>query len=152
MALIRLLLLVLMSTAAAQADDRRAEVNYMLHCQGCHLPEAAGFPGRVPPIKDFAGYFLHSDEGRNFLIRVPGVAQSALGDDEVAELMNWLLNSYSADQLPADYTPFTAAEVSRLREDPEHDPQATRAAILERLAAANPALGATIAGKVAGRD
>ena len=77
--------------AGAGADDERAHVNYMLHCQGCHLPQTEGFPGKVPPIRDFVGYFLHSQEGREFLVRVPGVAQSALSDEEVAELMNWLV-------------------------------------------------------------
>jgi hypothetical protein len=153
MALIRLLLLVFIATATATAtatayaDDRRAEVNYMLHCQGCHLPEGEGFAGKVPRIKDFAGFFLHSGEGRDFLIRVPGVAQSALSDEEVAELMNWLLRSYSADQLPYNYLPFTAAEVRKLRADPERDPKAARTAILDRIADAEPALREIIVGR-----
>lgn len=144
MALRRLLYAVLLVTLTATADDRRAEVNYMLHCQGCHLPEAAGFEGRVPPMKDFVGYFLHSTEGRSFLVRVPGVAQSALSDAEVAELMNWLLNAYSKPQLPESFRPFTAAEVETLRAHPLQDPQAARRQILASIATGLPALAAEL--------
>ncbi|MGI9203533.1 MAG: cytochrome c, class I [Woeseiaceae bacterium] len=136
--------LVLAGTFAA-ADDERAHVNYMLHCQGCHLPQAEGFEGRVPPMKDFVGYFLHSTEGRDFLIRVPGVAHSALGDIEITELMNWLLQSFSADQLPATFAPFTVDEVASLRQDPELAPEAARIEILGDIAAALPPLADALA-------
>lgn len=131
--------------AAADADDRRADVNYKIHCQGCHLAHAVGFPARVPRMNDFVGYFMHSDAGREFLIRVPGVATSSLPDDELTELMNWLLLTYSADQLPADFEPFTVAEVAKLRTDPEGDPEATRKRILGQIAEDQPALAAQLA-------
>ena len=143
---LRIILAVFMLVAsfAALADDERAQFNYTLHCQGCHLAEAEGFAGKVPVIKDFAGYFLHSQTGREFLIRVPGVALSALDHSEVAELMNWLLRTHSADQLPDPYTPFTAAEVQKLRGDPENDPAATREIILAELAAELPDLASEL--------
>jgi len=142
----RLLALSLLLTGAhSVADDERAHVNYMLHCQGCHLPQAEGFAGRVPPMKDFVGYFLHSPEGREFLIRVPGVAHSALGDNEITELMNWLLQSFSADQLPASFAPFTVDEVIALRQDPEPAPETARVAILARIAADLPTLADALA-------
>lgn len=122
------------------ADDKRAEINYMLHCQGCHLPAATGFPGRVPPMKNFVGYFLYSQPGREFLIRVPGVAHSALDNSEVAELMNWLVTTYSAEQLPQTFVPFTATEVAALRDNAERDPESNRTIILANIAAAEPAL------------
>lgn len=122
------------------ADDKRAHLNYMLHCQGCHLPQTEGFPGKVPPMKDFVGYFLHSREGREFLIRVPGVAQSALTDAEVADLMNWIVVTYSANQLPSDFEPFTSAEVAVLRVSPVGDPAKRRTEILAGIASRLPAL------------
>lgn len=142
MALVRLSLLAVFLTGAAFADDERAHVNYMLHCQGCHLPEAQGFEGKVPPMKDFVGYFLHSGEGREFLIRVPGVAQSALNDSEVAELMNWLLVTFSSEQLPDRFVPFTDDEVASLRQDPISDPATSRELIMKRLAGKIPVLAA----------
>ena len=144
MALTRLSIIAMFLSAPLLADEQRAQVNYMLHCQGCHLPQAEGHEGRVPPMKDFVGYFLHSQEGRDFLIRVPGVAHAALSDEEVAELMNWLLASFSAEQLPADFTPFTAPEVKALRADPEHNPDVARQAILADLADEHPDLRASL--------
>ena len=140
MALRPAVLLLCLAGGVATADDRSAEVNYMLHCQGCHLPDARGVAGRVPPMKDFAGWFLHSDEGRDFLIRVPGVAQSALTSDEVAELMNWLVTTFSAAQLPEPFVPFTAAEVAGLRVNPVGNPASAREVILANLASRLPGL------------
>lgn len=127
-------------TSDAGADEQRARINYMIHCQGCHLPEAVGYPGKVPRMRDFIGYFLHSREGREFIIRVPGVSTSSLRNDQVTELMNWLLLTYSAPQLPRNFVPFTVDEVAALRPDPEPDPETTRKGILERIAAEVPAL------------
>jgi len=125
---------------AANADDQRARVNYMIHCQGCHLPEAVGFAGHVPRMKDFVGYFLHSQEGREFIVRVPGVATSSLPDDELTEMMNWLLLTYSADQLPKPFVPFSTEEVAALRPDLEANPEKTRMRILGRIARDLPSL------------
>jgi len=147
MALMRIALFLCLVACGASADERRAEVNFMLHCQGCHLPQAAGMAGRVPPIRDFAGWFLHSDEGREFLVRVPGVAQSALDSAELAELLNWLLLTYSAAELPEPFEPFTAAEIERLRADPVADPATARTVILAGLAKSLPGLRAALEGE-----
>jgi hypothetical protein len=124
----------------AVADDHRASINYMIHCQGCHLPEAVGFAGKVPRMKDFVGYFLHSREGREFVIRVPGVATSSLPDDELTEMMNWLLLTYSAEQLPQPFVPFSTEEVAALRPELEADPETTRMRILRQIAEELPSL------------
>jgi len=128
----------------ATADDHRASINYMIHCQGCHLPEAVGFAGQVPRMKDFVGYFLHSDEGRKFVIRVPGVATSSLSDEELTEMMNWLLLTYSAEQLPKPFIPFSTEEVAALRPDLEANPEKTRMRILQQIAQDLPSLAADL--------
>jgi len=129
-----------LSADALQAGSEQAHVNYMLHCQGCHLPDAAGFPDKVPAMKDFVGYFLHSQEGREYLIRVPGVATSQLKDAEIAELMNWLITTYSAAQIPREFQPFTAEEVARLRKEPDRDPATSRRRVLQNMIGVVPAL------------
>jgi len=129
----------------AGADDHRASVNYMIHCQGCHLPDAIGFSGKVPRMKNFVGYFLHSKEGREFVIRVPGVATASLPDDELAELMNWLLLTHSAEQLPDTFEPFSVEEVGALRPDLEGNPDKTRMRILEKIAEDLPSLARELA-------
>lgn len=125
---------------AAHADASRAKVNYMLQCQGCHMPDARGADKVVPRLREFMGFYTHSREGREFLIRVPGVATSSLASEELAELLNWMLHTFSAAQLPADFKPYTASEVARFRVNPDRDPLANRIPILDRLALDLPAL------------
>lgn len=104
--------------SAAVLNQARAQQNYMLNCQGCHLPDAIGSPGLVPKMKGFIGNFLRVPRGREFIIRVPGAANAPINDEELAELMNWLLENYSKDQLPPDFKPYTAAEVGKFRKNP----------------------------------
>jgi hypothetical protein len=137
---IAFLVLAIGLAPSAYADDHRASVNYMIHCQGCHLPDAVGFADQVPGMKDFVGYFAHSPEGRDFLIRVPGVATASLPDEQLSELMNWLLLTYSADQLPNNFAPYSRSEVAILRTDLEANPEKTRKRILEEIAQKVPAL------------
>ncbi len=124
----------------ADADDQRARINYTLHCQGCHLADAEGYENEVPRMRDFVGYFLHSGEGREFVVRVPGVATASLPDDQLAELMNWLLFTYSSHQLPDAFEPFSVDEVAALRTRIETSPQNTRTRILRDIARDLPAL------------
>ena len=135
---------LLILSCSALADDRRAKVNYQVHCQGCHLPDASGFPGKVPRMNNFVGYFLHSKEGREFLVRVPGVATSRMSDADVTEVLNWLLRTYSAGQLPDSFEPFTASEVELLRRNQELDPEKERLRILTKIARKNPELRAEL--------
>jgi hypothetical protein len=125
----------LVSAPGARADHERAHINYMLHCQGCHLADAMGFEGRVPRMNGFVGKFLETPAGRAFIIQVPGVATSALPDDQLTELMNWMLVYFSAEQIPDDFDPYTLAEVAALRRHPVADPVGRRAEVLAAIAA-----------------
>lgn len=56
-------------------------VNYQLQCEGCHLGDGTGSAANdTPKMKGFVGNFLKVDGGREFLVRVPGVSQSALNN------------------------------------------------------------------------
>ena len=117
------------------ANPARAESNYRLHCQGCHGPEASGSRnGEVPAMRGFIGHFLKVDGGRAFLVRVPGSANAGLTDAALAELLNWLLASMSAEQTPADFVPYRAEEVASWRQAPLQDPAAERLTLIRRLA------------------
>ena len=124
------LLLGLCLPLLAAAGGNSPRVNYMLHCMGCHLDDGRGHPGTVPDLRGTVGKFLHSERGREYVIRVPGVAQSALPDDELAAVVNWMLDAFSAAELPADFRPYTAAEVGRLRADKLTEVTRTREALL----------------------
>ena len=80
-------------TAVAVADPR---VDYMLNCRGCHGPDGAGAPGAAPSFRGQLAKFLWVPGGREYLVRVPGTAQSELDDARTAALLNWLLHEFSA--------------------------------------------------------
>ena len=136
------LLLALIISTAAHADNlypgvenmQRAEVNYMLNCQGCHGPTGAGTEdGSVPVMTDFVAKFLNVEGGREFLVQVPGSANAALTDERLAEVMNWMLYRVSPDQVPSDFRPYTTAEVATLRKSPLSDVEAVREGLVEQI-------------------
>jgi hypothetical protein len=102
---------------------------------GCHGPQGEGIPDRVPALKGFVGYFTYLPEGRAFLIQVPGVANAPLSDEELAQVTNWLLRTFSSKELPPDFKPFTAEEVRRYRAKPLQNVSQVREALLSRLRA-----------------
>ena len=92
--------------AAARAD-------YVLQCAGCHRVDGRGSTRHgIPDFRDSVGHFTRLPAGREYLIRVPGAAQSQLSDADLAAVLNWVLASFSAAQLPADFQPYTQAEVA----------------------------------------
>jgi mono/diheme cytochrome c family protein len=117
---------------ASPAED------YMLYCMGCHGAEARGVPGKVPPLAVSLALFMRTPEGRNYVVRVPGAANSALGDTQLAAVLNWLAERFGAPDgaIPA---PFTAEEVARTRRVPLANVQATRRELVRALAAAGAA-------------
>ena len=119
MRILVLLLLTMSANAFAQTlvdiNPARAQSNYMLNCQGCHLADGSGLPGSVPSMRDFVGSFLAVPGGRDFLVQVPGSSNSPLSDADLAELLNWILTTMSAEQLASDFQYYTAGEVREMR-------------------------------------
>lgn len=116
----------------ASANDS-VHVNYMLHCQGCHLPGGIGSPGIVPPLDGEIGRFLGSEAGRRYLIQVPGVAQSSLDDAELAAVLNWMLRTFDPARADPLEQPFTATEVAAARHTPLVKVTETRRTLLRDL-------------------
>ncbi len=108
---------------------------YMLNCWGCHRPNGEGIPGTAPPLQGAAD-FLKVKGGRQYLIEVPGVAQSALNDEQVAEVMNWILQTFSKEQLPRDFKPYSGDEVKQLRAVRMLEITKTRNAVVAEMVAA----------------
>jgi hypothetical protein len=88
-----------------------------LNCWGCHRANGEGVAGTAPPLIN-ATDFLRVPGGREYLIRVPGVSQSMLDDADTALVMNWILETFSKGRVPADFRPFTAAEIHHARAEP----------------------------------
>jgi hypothetical protein len=109
--------------------------DYVLHCMGCHGSQAEGVPGKIPPLAHSLGYFLRSAAGRNYVLRVPGAANSALSDGQLAAVLNWLLSEFNSAEVPPGSLPFTAAELQTWRRQPLPGVLATRQSIVSTLAA-----------------
>ncbi|MDN7350387.1 c-type cytochrome [Acetobacter senegalensis] len=118
-----------------------ATTNYLTHCGGCHGIEGASPRTFVPLLRDHVGTFDCSAEGRAYLVRVPGVSMSLIRDDqELADVMNFVLFRLGRSSTPAGARPFTAEEVHTLRAQPltTTDLLKLRAEVLSRAAAQCP--------------
>lgn len=103
------------------------QLDYLLHCSGCHGASGAGVPERgIPRLAGEVGKLLHVPDGRAYLIQVPGVANANLSDAELARLLNWLPGRFDPAHAPAEAAPFTAEEVARLRASRRGDVLAQR--------------------------
>ncbi|MEC7379380.1 MAG: hypothetical protein VX886_04240 [Pseudomonadota bacterium] len=118
--------------SAAGVDPMQARLNYMLNCQGCHAVDGRGL-NDIPTMADFVGKFLTVDGGRAYLVQVPGSANSPLSDQQLAEVLNWVLLTMSQPQLPQPFEPYTAAEVNDYRKQTMSDAAAVRRDLLAQL-------------------
>ncbi len=132
-AILAALVAVLVAWAAVARADPSLQTLYTLNCSGCHGAGGLGVPEAGIPNLNEAGRYVRTELGREYLIEVPGLSQSRLDDATAARLLNWVLHQFSAERLPADFKPYTAAEVSRFRADKVSDPKARREAILAEL-------------------
>lgn len=135
-AMTRLLLACALVSAAAHGGDFGRQ-NYVLRCAGCHLTDGSGHQANgIPDLRGSIGKFLYTPEGRAFLVQVPGTAHSPLSDQEVAEVLAWMLAAFSGNEMPPGAAPYTAAEVRALRTTAPVDVPGTRARVIDRLRAA----------------
>lgn len=134
-------LAALVALAATHPPDsgRSPEINYMLHCQGCHRPDGSGVPGEVPDLRGQVARILAAPGGRAFLVQVPGAANAPLSDADLAVLLDWMLARFDPAHLPADFAPYGAAEVGALRATPLAKVKETRAALVSALSGSSPA-------------
>jgi mono/diheme cytochrome c family protein len=123
------------TAGAVEINQQRAQFNYQMFCQGCHTPDGTGAMS-VPRMKDQVGYFLETPRGREYLVRVPGSATSALDNEELAEVLNWILVEFAGDSLSPDYQAYSADEVSRMRRQPLNEVEDYRAQLLVEIARA----------------
>jgi hypothetical protein len=110
------------------------DVNFQLNCMGCHLADGSGEPGRVPSIRRSLVLFSASAEGREYVIRVPGVAQSPLSNVDTAALLNWMARNLSDVALPLGFADYSAAEIQRSRTHPLARVRVMRARLMKAAA------------------
>ena len=116
--------------AAAEPGLADPQTDYLLYCRGCHLRNGEAVPDANVPSLHELGPLLVSKEGREYIVRVPGVSQNAMNDERLAAVLNWVLQEFNAHSLPADFRPYTADEVGEARARVLTDPQRYRAKIL----------------------
>jgi hypothetical protein len=95
-----------------------AQSDYVEHCSGCHGMQGNSAPAQIPVLRDRVGYFMCTREGREYLIRLPNVAYSAISDNqELADMMNFVVFGLGGNSAPRGARPFTAREVAQLRKE-----------------------------------
>lgn len=121
------LALALIASLAGAADGKAV---YAANCASCHQPDGAGADGLAPP--------LQGTLGKRLAVRqyVPGIVLSGLAgkmvskgvtytgmmpswahlpDAELAAVVNYVLGSFNAVELPATHVPFTSEDFAALR-------------------------------------
>jgi mono/diheme cytochrome c family protein len=129
-----LLSVALAASSYAAVAGASPPQDYMLYCMGCHGAQAQGVPGKIPPLAGSVALFMRTAEGRNYMLRVPGAANSALPDAQLAAVLNWIAATYGAPG-ESPVTPFTVDEVTSARRNPLADVQARRREVIRSLAA-----------------
>jgi mono/diheme cytochrome c family protein len=121
---------------ASHPASASPQIDYMLHCQGCHLADGSGSPGGVPDLRNSIGRFVTVPGGRAYLVRVPGSASSALSDAALAGVLTWMVRRFGPAEVAAAFTPYIAEEVALQRAEPLLDVEGMRRTLLDRIDAA----------------
>jgi hypothetical protein len=124
--------LLLVGQSTAQADPR---ISYLLYCSGCHLPDGTGAPPEVPSLHEDLGRIVQLEGGREYIVRVPGASQAPVSDQELAEILNWILRNFNTATLASDFSPLTESEVTAARDNVLADPLKYRARLWQRYEA-----------------
>lgn len=120
--------------AVEPINEHRAHFNYQMLCQGCHVGDGRGGKD-VPNMKGHVGNFLKTQAGREYLVRVPGSANSALDSKELAELLNWMIPQIGKASVPKNFKPYTEKEVHQLRQNPLMEVVKYRADLMQEIRA-----------------
>lgn len=130
--------ILLSGAALAEAGAVSPHASYALHCSGCHTMGGEGAPeAGIPTFVDSVGNIARSEQGRTYMMHVPGVISAGLSDAGIAEVMNYILDAWG-EGAPH----FSAEEVTSRRAIPVEDVIAYR----REVAAALEGAGVPIAG------
>jgi hypothetical protein len=103
---------------------------YLLHCAGCHLENGAGDPPDIPDLRVEFGQLLDNAKGRDYVVRVPGIADAPIEASEMAAMLNWMTRQFYPT---LEFEPFTEDEVLAGRAKPLFDPISLRRRLLLEL-------------------
>lgn len=116
-----------------------AEQNWLLNCQGCHKAGAVGKGTEMPNMNGEISKFLSVPGGKEYISQVNGIANSPLSDEDLADLMNWMLVRYDPSHIPVNFSGFKAEDLSRLRQTPlDHTILEQRSVLMDAIEKAQP--------------
>jgi mono/diheme cytochrome c family protein len=128
----RLFLLALMVFLGGVANAGGAEI-FSANCVICHQANAQGIPGMYPPLADSIGSYVAVPAGRAYLVHVVSFGMTGtvsvhgqtyngmmqpwpkLKDEDLAQVLNYVLTTFNTKLLPRDFPPLTSAEVKKYR-------------------------------------
>jgi mono/diheme cytochrome c family protein len=118
------------AVSSARADGRGV---FISNCAVCHQPDGKGAPSVYPPLADSVGRYVALKEGRVYLIDVVAFGMGGkiesggdsfegdmppwpqLSDQDVADVLDYVLTGLNPKVLPKDFTPISADEVKAER-------------------------------------
>lgn len=124
---------ILIACAAGLAAAQDGKAVYDANCAACHQPDGAGALGLAPPLAGTLGKRMAVAEGRKYLpgIVIAGLAGKMeskgvlyegimpnwqqLSDGELAAVLNHVLTTFNAAELPADFKVIEADELAAAR-------------------------------------
>jgi hypothetical protein len=117
-------------------EMNQAQSDYVEHCGGCHGVQGDASPADLPSLRGRVGWFMCTPEARAYLLHLPNVARSRITDnDQLADLLNFMVFGLGGASTPKNAKPFGAAEVERERKSPFTSVSLvkTRAAIVDSV-------------------
>ena len=121
---------LILATGAARADGHGV---FISNCAVCHQPDGKGAPSVYPPLADTIGRYVAIKGGRTYLIDVVSFGMGGkiesggdsfegdmppwpqLSDQDVADVLTYVLTGLNAKMLPADFKPIMPEEVKTER-------------------------------------
>lgn len=123
---------LLLSPPAIAAGNGAARSDYILHCSGCHTMNGQGtVSGGIPAFPDSIEHIAGLDDGRTYMVHVPGVISNNLTDAEIADVLNYILDQWGDGE-----NHFSPAEVTRRRAERIGDVVVYRRSLVRQLRAA----------------
>lgn len=95
-----------------------AQSAYLEGCGGCHGIQGRAPHTSIPELRGFVGWFLCTEEGREYIVRLPNVSFAAVDDASLADMMNFVVFGLGGDSVPQGVAPYTADEIGALRRRP----------------------------------
>ena len=125
-----MLMLLPATTGVARANGSDI---FNSNCVICHQVNAKGVPGMYPPLADSIGSYVAIPEGRAYLVHVVSFGMTGpiavhgqtyngmmqpwqkFKDDDIAQVLNFVLTTFNAKLLPKDFSLLTSDEVKKYR-------------------------------------